>query len=1318
MKKLVVFMLSVFLLVCCAIGFMACAGGGNDSGDIDKPSTEEPNNPNEGDDEGGGNEPVTPDKPKEELAPSDIYKKVNPSVAFILIDNLRGLASGTGFFIDDEGTLVTNYHVIEDGTAGAIQLSDGTQAAIGNVLGYDEDLDIAVLETTATNTTPVEIGNSSLVEVGDTVYAIGYPAADTIGFSSSTFTTGMVSMHRSIEGYTYIQSTVDITHGNSGGTLINTYGEVIGITTAGLNVGDVDYMNLSIPIQRVDTVALDDNESLLIVTKRHYPVYARFYNGSNLFTTQTLKYEQTASNPSSSPSKTGYTFTGWYADSGLTKPFDFSTKILEDTRIYAKFDINNYSVTYNLNSGKWNGATPDNTWTINDCGTTLPTPVRSGYLFDGWTDSYGNFVDKLPTSSNLGNVAYSARWIEGAEGLVINNGTVTDYNGTATSVKVPDSYRNTPVTKIGNSAFSGATSLQSITLSESITSIESNTFTGSNIKEVYAPSACAGTVAKQTGASTVVVTSGDTIGESAFSGCTYLTSITLPNELTAIGDSAFYGCTGLESITIPNGVTVIGTSAFSGCAGLENVTLPNGLTTIKDSAFKGCTGLESIIIPNSVISVGSSSFTGCDNLITISMPSTCALTIIKQLDVADITITGDTIFNNVFQNYTGTLNITLADSITTIGDYAFSGCSGLTEIILPNNLQNIGDYAFEKCVNLTEIILPNSITKIGSYAFCDCVGLTSISIPDQLTYISQDTFTNCTNIGEVHAPASCAGSLAKATGASKVIITSGSTIGLRAFEDCIDLKEVIISDSVTSIEHGAFWGCSGLTYVSLSKSIKTINSYAFDDCSNLEEIIIPESVKSIYEGAFSSCDKLTIYAETEEKPDGWDDGWNYECPVVWDYGGQHGITSDGFCWASTKNNGITISSYKNTDVDLVIPSMIEGNVVNCIGENAFYRNTLITNVVIPNTIISIGDSAFYNCSNLASIIIEEKSCLKSIGHLSFSYCQSLTVYIKDKEEPLWVESFWSMYKRPIICDYGNEHGITQDGFQWSLNKNDEMAIYGYQGNASNIEIPSVINGYIVKKINNRTFNNCAQAISILIPKTIEIIEESAFRGFENLESIKVDEGNVVYKSEGNCLIERKTSKLVLGCNGSKIPAYITSIGDYAFYNCTKLTNLVLPDSVEFIGNYAFYNCEALTGLEMPNNLIHIGEYAFYECNFTQLVLPDNLISIGAHAFHACHELKTLTFPDRVTSIGDYAFYNCNSLIDLIFPNSITEIGNYAFTACHSLVSVFIPSSVTHIGEGAFTVCFNLTIYTEFLSKPTGWNVASYSCPVVWGYKGD
>ena len=110
------------------------------------------------------------------------------------------------------------------------------------------------------------------------------------------------------------------------------------------------------------------------------------------------------------------------------------------------------------------------------------------------------------------------------------------------------------------------------------------------------------------GGITFTVTS---IGEYAFSQCSGLTSVTIPNSVTSIGASAFSGCSGLTSVTIPNSVTSIGGEAFYNCSGLTSVTIPNSVTSIGDGAFSNCSGLTSVTIPNSVTSIGSSAFDGC-----------------------------------------------------------------------------------------------------------------------------------------------------------------------------------------------------------------------------------------------------------------------------------------------------------------------------------------------------------------------------------------------------------------------------------------------------------------------------------------------------------------------------------------------------------------------------------------------------------------------------------------------------------------------------------------------------------------------------------
>ncbi|MBV3405461.1 leucine-rich repeat domain-containing protein [Prevotella copri] len=155
-----------------------------------------------------------------------------------------------------------------------------------------------------------------------------------------------------------------------------------------------------------------------------------------------------------------------------------------------------------------------------------------------------------------------------------------------------------------------------------------------------------------------VYTSNDKLGYAAFSGCSGLTSLTIPSSVTSIGESAFSGCSGLTSLTIPSSVTSIGESAFDGCSGLTSLTIPSSVTSIGESAFSGCSGLTSLTIPSSVTSIGESVFFGCSGLTSFTIPS----------------------------------------SVTSIGWGAFCGCSGLTSIyVYTEKLPNMGSDVFAGC---------------------------------------------------------------------------------------------------------------------------------------------------------------------------------------------------------------------------------------------------------------------------------------------------------------------------------------------------------------------------------------------------------------------------------------------------------------------------------------------------------------------------------------------------------------------------------------------------------------------------------------------
>ena len=154
---------------------------------------------------------------------------------------------------------------------------------------------------------------------------------------------------------------------------------------------------------------------------------------------------------------------------------------------------------------------------------------------------------------------------------------------------------------------------------------------------------------------------------------------------------------------------------------------------------------------------------------------------------------------------------------------------------------------------------------------------------------------------------------------------------------------------------------------------------------------------------------------------------------------------------------------------------------------------------------------------------------------------------------------------------------------------------------------------------------------------------------------------------------------------------VTSIGVYAFYDCTSLTSVTIPDSVTSIGGEAFFNCTSLTSVTIPNSVTSIGEYAFSDCSsLTSVTIPDSVTSIVNGAFAGCRSLTSVTIPDSVTSIGDGAFSYCESLTSVTIPDSVTSIGGTAFNDCSSLTSVTIPDSVTSIGDGAFASCTSLT----------------------------
>ena len=314
----------------------------------------------------------------------------------------------------------------------------------------------------------------------------------------------------------------------------------------------------------------------------------------------------------------------------------------------------------------------------------------------------------IPNSvTNIGDSAF--RGCEGladSDGFIIIRGVLYDYCGEGKEVLIPNS-----VTSIGDSAFERCWSLTSVTIPDSVTSIGIGVFEGCNdrlydLKTIPGVKLVDGWVVgcKTTLSGDLNLTGVRGFAMSAFSHCSSLKSVTIPNSVTSIGDRAFQWCRSLKSVTIPDSVTSIGEEAFASCRSLMSVTIPNSVRSIGNRAFQWCRSLTSVTIPNSVTSIGGGAFLGC-----------------KGLADPD----GFIIIRGVLHGYCGEGGaVLIPDSVTNIGDCAFAGCESLTSVTIPNSVTSIGRAAFSGCSSLTSVTIPNSVTSIGGWAFKECGELT------------------------------------------------------------------------------------------------------------------------------------------------------------------------------------------------------------------------------------------------------------------------------------------------------------------------------------------------------------------------------------------------------------------------------------------------------------------------------------------------------------------------------------------------------------------------------------------------------------------
>ncbi len=618
-------------------------------------------------------------------------------------------------------------------------------------------------------------------------------------------------------------------------------------------------------------------------------------------------------------------------------------------------------------------------------------------------------------------------------------------------------------------------------------------------------------------------------------------------------------------------VTSIGVYAFKDCTGLTSITIPNSVTSIGGYAFAYCTGLTSITIPNSVTWIGGWAFQGCTGLTSITIPN--SVTSIGRDAFYNTPwynnqLDGVVYINNVLYAYKGTMpyntSIAVREGTVSISPGAFKGCRGLTSITIPNSVTSIGDWAFYDCMGLTSVTIPNSVTSIGSFAFHGCTGLTSITIPNSVTSIGGAAF--CDTPWYNNQPDGV-------VYINNVLYTYKGTMP--------NNTSIAVREGIVSITESAFKNRTGLTSITIPNSVTSTGDWTFSGCTSLTSITIPNSVTEIGWYAFEYC---------------------------------MGLTS------------------------VTIP-----NSVTSIRDRAFHGCTGLTSITIPNSVTSIGDAAFSGCMGLTSITLPNS--VTSIGWSAFDYSQMHKFVCMNPdvefsgEMPRFSYALDTIIAPARLLDVEESEWLTQPKY---------------------LKHAELTNGEMTDNV-CRVLNRSYKTLLTLDLKGVSntTITDEAFKGCYNLKTLRLPAQltKIPYMAVADCKSLQEIT----------IPATVEEIDNSAFENCRSIRSITFEDAgapqgaaqyapttgcaLWRIGNWAFYNCHELQNLLIPEGVTEIGDAAFYGCVYLQdMVLPSTIETIGDNAFALCGKLQKITVLSTTPpTIEAKTFYDVNRAIPVYVP---------------------------------------------------------------------
>ena len=728
-------------------------------------------------------------------------------------------------------------------------------------------------------------------------------------------------------------------------------------------------------------------------------------------------------------------------------------------------------------------------------------------------------------------------------------------------------------------------------------------------------------------------------------------------------------------------VTGIGEFAFYQMESLVSVTLSEYVKRIELQAFYGCSSLESINIPDSLAYLANDAFEECDSLLE---------TVDGVVYVGNWAVDHDNLRSGVVLR-DGTRGI--AEEAFYYGSITCICIPESLEIVCKNSFNEFGifdtvyyygdptlwgqlrvDYAQNQALKAADVINVKSFLADDA----DSEGLEFVSRGDGTCYIA--------GIGE------CDEDLVLIPSISPLgdIVTA---IGERAFEKS-EIKGVRMPHTVVSIGAEAFSECENLKIVRVSDNLETVGDKAFYCCGNLEYISLPSSVERVGEHAFSECSEIIsgVY--------------------------------EGIRYLGNGNDPYLVAL---SVIDRSRESYILHNETKFICSQLFYNCSMMESIEIPESVKSIGSSAFYRCYGLQSVSLNEgleylgsyafvnceklegieiPTSITAIAPYTFNGCRALkSIYIPDTVTEIGDNAFLNCDSLESVSIPNTVERIGRDVFEGCSNlvfnefenicylgndDNEYLVMYALCGEledtVSLVEGTRVIAPYAFWYSGNTSF------ASLFIPRSVVYIGDSAFVGCNSIETIVVDRDNEVYASQGNCLIDKRSSTLILGCKNSVIPTGVEVIGKLAFQNVPDIKTLAIPEGVTHIEASALSNCYDLESVSLPSTLLRIEESAFSGCgSLVSLEIPESVRHVGKNAFSGCNSLvervgdtmvvgdwligfydygaETYTVDGNIKGIAAYAFENMTFLYSLTIPEGVECISDDAFANCERLIEI-------------------------------------------------